>query len=288
MLLFYIDESGHHRMAPDEHHPDRLARDTTDWFVLSAVGIRDTSRRPLAEALHDKKVTRLGTPKEWGDTELKGRRLAITRKRLDGAPPDPDADYPAIRDATQLDALELDVRRFFSRFQPLTYTVAIDKQRLFAERPGDSALGWAYAFLYRRIALALASIYPGEGGVLVADQQTEHEKAFRTGELTRIRDTLAAEGTHTVDYRPLLDRPLWIDAGLSTWDREIIQLADIVAFTTHEGLARGFDSVAARPFWPAIHRVLAENWTTGTPDGAGLVIFPHPPSGRWPHTQATA
>ncbi|TPW68780.1 DUF3800 domain-containing protein, partial [Schumannella sp. 10F1B-5-1] len=48
MLLFYIDESGHHRMDADPDDPTRLAPDTTDWFVLSAVGIRDTSRRPLA------------------------------------------------------------------------------------------------------------------------------------------------------------------------------------------------------------------------------------------------
>ena len=286
MLLFYIDESGHHRMGPDPADDKKLAPDTTAWFVLSAVGIRDTSRRPLAEGMTRIKQLRLGQDSgSWNTTEIKGRRLAITRRRLSLQDVDARADYAGIENAEGLDALEQDLARLFSRFRPLVYTVAIDKQRLFTERPGESALGWAYAFLYRRIAHALERIYPGEGGALVADQQTEHENAFRTGELTQIRDLLAAQGKHKVDYRALLDRPLWVDSGLSTWDREIIQLADLVAFTTHEGMTRGFSSAAARPFWPAIHPVLAENWMTGGPNGAGLVIFPQPRAGDWPDTR---
>ncbi|TPX05833.1 DUF3800 domain-containing protein, partial [Schumannella luteola] len=238
MLLFYIDESGHHRMDADPDDPTRLAPDTTDWFVLSAVGIRDTSRRPLAEDIDRIKRLRLGAAadRDWNDTELKGRRLAITRRALDGGHPEPAA-YAEITDLKRLDALEQELRMQFARFRPLTFSVAIDKRRLFTRRPGDSALGWAYAFLYRRMALSLERLYPGEGGVLVADQQTEHEKAFTTGDLTRLRDDLAeAAPWLRADYRLLLDRPLWIDSTLSTWDREIIQLADLVAFTTHEGV----------------------------------------------------
>jgi hypothetical protein len=287
MLLFYIDESGHHRMAPDPHHPDRLARDTTDWFVLSAVGIRDTERRPLAEALDALKTARLGSrpDRPWNETELKGRRLAITRRRLEGARADAEADYAAISDAAELDEVETETAGLFARFRPMVFTVAIDKRRLFAERPGEPALGWAYAFLYRRIALELERDHPGEGGVLVADQQTEHEKAFRDHELTRIRDELASRGRLRADYRLLLDRPLWIDSSLSTWDREIIQLADLVAFTTHEGVDRGFRSDGARALWPAIHAVLARD-EHGEPDGEGLVIFPKPEI--WPDTRPTA
>ena len=69
MLLFYIDESGHHRMAPDEHHPDRLARDTTDWFVLSVVLGRPDVR------LYD------GSMVEW--TANPNRPVASSRTRLD-------------------------------------------------------------------------------------------------------------------------------------------------------------------------------------------------------------
>lgn len=288
MLLFYIDESGHHRMDANPADPTQLARDTTDWFVLSAVGIRDTSRRPLAESIDRIKRDRLGATNErpWDVTELKGRRLAITRRALDARTHEEDA-YPDLADPGKLDALEHELRMLFSRFRPLTFTVAIDKRRLFAKRPGDSALGWAYAFLYRRMALSLERLYPGEGGVLVADQQTEHEKAFKTGDLTRLRDDLAeAAPWLRADYRLLLDRPIWIDSTLSTWDREIVQLADLVAFTTHEGVARGFASVACAPLWPAIRSVLAEDWTKGGPDGEGLVIFPKPD--RWPPTDAIA
>lgn len=285
MLLFYIDESGHHRMAPDDDHPERLARDTSDWFVLSAVGIRDTERRPLAEALDELKTELLGARAElpWNRTELKGRRLAITRRRLEGARTDADADYPAVTDAAQLDEVESRAAGLLARFRPTVFTVAIDKKRLFTERPGEPALGWAYAFLYRRIALELERDHPGEGGILVADQQTEHEKAFRDHELTRIRDELAARGRLKADYRLLLDRPLWIDSSLSTWDREIVQLADLVAFTTHEGVDRGFASPAARGLWPAIRPVLARD-EHGEADGEGLVIFPKPEV--WPDTRA--
>jgi len=259
MLLFYIDESGHHRMDADAEHPDQLAHDTTEWFVLSAVGIRDTSRRPLAEEIDRIKRSLLGsrTDRPWNQTEIKGRRLAITRKALESSSPDDDA-YAEVKDLRRLNALEHELRMLYGRFRPLIFTVAIDKRQLFSTRPGDSALGWAYAFLYRRVALSLQRLYPGEGGVLVADQQTEHEKAFRTGELTRLRDDLAdAAPWLRADYRLLLDRPLWIDSTLSTWDREIVQLADLVAFTTHEGLARGFSSSAAKELWPAVRPMLA-------------------------------
>jgi hypothetical protein len=278
MLLFYIDESGHHRMDADRDDPTRLARDTTEWFVLSAVGIRDTSRRPLAEEVDRIKRDHLRPDKSgsWNETEIKGRRLAITWDNVrDG---DDRPDGYRLASAEKVEALEKDLRLLFSRFRPITVTVAIDKHRLFATRPGEPALGWAYAFLYRRLALLLARIYPGEGGVLVADQQTEHEKAFRDHELTRIRDELA-RGRLTADYRLLLDRPLWIDSSLSTWDREIIQLADLVAFTTHMGVESGFET---QTLWPAIYPTLARGWSDGEPDGEGLVIYPNPAA--WPLT----
>src|SRR5690606_41052761 len=97
MLLFYIDESGHHRMAPDDEHPDRLARDTSDSFVLSAVGIRDTERRPIAEAIDALKSELLGSRpgRAWGDTERRGRRPAFTPRPAAGAPAAPHRGHPA-------------------------------------------------------------------------------------------------------------------------------------------------------------------------------------------------
>lgn len=280
VLIFYIDESGHHSgPATDETQPQR-----SEWFVLSAVGIRDTSRRPLAEALDALKRTHLGDAGEWGDTELKGRRLAVTRKRIAGLGRERDIEYEyaSVRSAQQHAALVHATGLMFDRFRPLTFTVAIDRTRLEALHPGSSALGWAYAFLYRRIAVALERLYPGEGGVLVCDRQDAHEKQFTSGELLRIRDELATRAHLKADYRILLDRPLWMDPTQSTWDREIIQLADLVAFTTHEGVKRGFDSDDARGLWPSIRASLNVDAKTGRPDEEGLVIFPKPAA--WPET----
>jgi hypothetical protein len=267
-------------MASDPDDPTRLKSDTSEWFVLSAIGIRDTTRRVLAEEIDRIKRQRLGagTNAPWNDTELKGRKLAITWSNIRDDATRPGG-YPTIRTATQLDALETDASLLFSRFRPITVTVAIDKRRLLALRPGEPALGWAYAFLYRRLALLLARLHPGEGGVLVADQQGEHEKAFEVGELTRIRDELSLAGRLHADYRLLLDRPLWIDSRLSTWDREIIQLADLVAFTTHEGVQHDFGT---QRLWPAIYPTLSRGWTDGEVDGEGIVIFPKP--AYWPIT----
>jgi hypothetical protein len=39
VLIFYIDESGHHSMETDPSDSSRLARGTSEWFVLSAVGV---------------------------------------------------------------------------------------------------------------------------------------------------------------------------------------------------------------------------------------------------------
>ena len=283
VLIFYIDESGHHSMEADRDDPSKLAHGRSDWFVLSAVGIRDTTRRPLAEAVDKVKRRYLGGSADgaWNDAEIKGRRLALTRNRLSGDKV-AEGGYPSLKSARSLVALEGELAAVFNEFRPLCFTIAIDKGRLLAKSPGDSALGWAYAFLYRRIALKLNDVFPGEGGVLVADQQTEHENYFLSGDLTGFRDELAATSPLKADYRVLLDRPLWIDTGLSTWDREIIQLADLVAFTTHEGVRRGF-SLPGDALWPAIRRSLATDGR-GDPDREGLVIFPSPAPGAWPVT----
>ena len=278
VLIFYIDESGRHSSGEGEP----LRTDRTEWFVLSAVGIRDTTRRPLAETIDALKTQHLGSAEVWDDTELKGRRLAVTRNRIAGRRRDSDIEYeyPGIRTEAQLASLVRDTGTLFTRFRPLTFTVAVDRTRLAQQHPGSSALGWAYAFLYRRIALALEHLYPGEGGVLVCDRQDAHEKQFTSGELLRIRDELATRTRLRADYRILLDRPLWMDPTQSTWDREIIQLADLVAFTTHEGLKRGFDSASATALWPVIHPTLGVDAITAQPDGEGFVIFPKPE--EWP------
>jgi hypothetical protein len=192
--------------------------------------------------------------------------------------------YPSIASLRAYEALEQDLAGVFNLYRPLSFTVAIDKRRLLAKDPGGSALGWAYAFLYRRIALKLEQAFPGEGGVLVADRQKEHERYFESGELTGFRDRLAATSRLKAEYQMLLDRPIWIDTELSTWDREIIQLADLVAFATHELVEqRGILSTTDQALWVAIRNTLSVS-VRGEPDGEGLVIFPMPEPGTWPIT----
>lgn len=76
----------------------------------------------------------------------------------------------------------------------------------------------------------------------------------------------------------ILDKPLWIDTKLSSWDREIIQLADIAAFMTNECMKSGA-LPRPEPLWRELRRCMAVG-TDGEPEGEGLVIAPMPSS--WP------
>lgn len=53
MLIFYIDECGDHSLLLDRSDPTdtTLKPGVSPYFVLAAVGIRDSSRKPLAEAI---------------------------------------------------------------------------------------------------------------------------------------------------------------------------------------------------------------------------------------------
>ena len=65
-------------------------------------------------------------------------------------------------------------------------------------------------------------------------------------------------------------------ADLSTWDREILQLADIVAYSVTECLVTGRPPQARSHLWAQIRHQLAIQWSTGAIEGGGLAIFPRP------------
>ena len=75
------------------------------------------------------------------------------------------------------------------------------------------------------------------------------------GKGARARDAAADPDR---DWRSIMDKPLWIDPKLSSWDREIIQLADIVVFAASRYLATGAPLVGPQFLWhlvgPAIER----------------------------------
>jgi hypothetical protein len=85
MLLFYIDEFGDHSLIRDPHNPRRLKAGVSPWFVLAAVGFRDTSRANLAEALTSLKEKHFGADsslRPWAESEIKGRHLVRATRRL--------------------------------------------------------------------------------------------------------------------------------------------------------------------------------------------------------------
>jgi len=285
VLIFYVDESGHHSANRDPEDPSKLAPGSSELFVLGAAGIRDTSRKSLAQELVRVKRVHFGDlvdTLDWNATEIKGRHIAVARKRFtpDAHQQELPAGYAVFSTPERLDDFEDDLRLIFARYRPIVFTIVIDKTRL-KVRPGQSALEWAYAFLYRRVALTLQRMFDGEGGVFVADQQAEHENTFNAGRLMDVRDGINQGGKRRAEYERILDKPLWIDTKLSSWDREIIQLADIAAFLASEAIKGGKPPRNAE-LWAELRRCMAVRADTGEPDGEGLVIFPKPDV--WPLT----
>jgi hypothetical protein len=286
VLIFYVDESGHHLLTRDRVDPTKLASGNSEFFVLAAVGIRDTSRRALNSDLLRIKREHFGPRVDelpWDATELKGRHLAVARRNLTvpGYKQHLPAGYEAFTTTQKIDDIEDDLRITFARYRPVIFTIAIDKLKVIP-KDDQSALELAYGFLYRRVALILQRIYQGEGGVFVADQQAEHERMFDSGKLYSFRDAINQSGKRRADYELILDKPLWIDTKQSSWDREIIQLADIAAFHVNEVVRTSH--VGSTELWLEIRRCMAVDARNGEPDGEGLMIFPMPKT--WPTTTA--
>ncbi|HOS95357.1 MAG TPA: DUF3800 domain-containing protein [Armatimonadota bacterium] len=281
MLLFYIDECGDHslRVAP-QSDPPQLKTGVSPWFVLGAVGIRDTSRQPLAAAIKAIKERHFGESvllAPWAASEIKGRYLSrAARSVANGRTLESPAGYPVLDTVEKVDALIEDLGLLFTTFRPLVFAVGVNKKALLRRTDPVSPLGAAYAYLEQRVALTLQRVYQGEGAVLVADQQTQHEAYFRSGEMNETRDALTAKLPTRPQFDLVLDKPLWVDTDLSTWDREILQLADIVAYSVTECLVTGRPPQARSHLWAQIRHQLAIQWSTGAIEGGGLAIFPRP------------
>ncbi len=170
-----------------------------------------------------------------------------------------------------------EVGGLFEKYRPLVFSVAVDKEALLQRHQEPfPVLGVAYTYLLQRIALTMEKTYSGETALVVADQQTAHERFFRSGRMHEVRSALCAGLPVQPNFDLVLDKPLWIDTALSVWDREILQLADIVAYST--GQWASGRAVAQEPcfLWRHIRPCLAVGWTSRTVEGAGLVIYPRP------------
>lgn len=171
-----------------------------------------------------------------------------------------------------------DLAMLFATYRPLIFSIVIDKREILRMASKglhtESPLGAAYTYLPQRVALTLERLHAGEGALLVADQQTQHETFFRSGDLNRVRDRMTTPLRVNPNFRLVLDKPLWIDTDLSTWDREIIQLADIAAYTATECMYRGTAPTETCYLWEVIRPNLAVQYKTGLIRSGGFAIYP--------------
>jgi len=274
MLLFYVDESGGTALRPD------VSRRHYDLFSLAAVGIHDGSRAPLAADLVAFKRSQFGDAafdgQPWAETEIKARYLWALSEVVGGREMKLPAPYRTLATKQALNQFLYGIERIFAKFRPMVFAAIVDKRSL-AARSGAAPLGAAYESLYKTAALTLENVFGGAGGAFVADQQTEHEQFFDAGSMRNVLQERRSTPKYEPNFDLLLDKPLWIDSKLSTWDREILQLADLVAFATRAWAAAGEPPRERHFLWDAISPSLVSDWRKGTgARGAGLSMIPDP------------
>ncbi|WP_291377617.1 DUF3800 domain-containing protein [Demequina sp.] len=274
MLLFYVDECGDAKAWP---RAGSKAPTPSDYLVLAAVGIHDSSRGPLAIELQATKERYFGKHArnpDWSLTELKGRYLKHAAAGH-GVPMVPSG-YAALIQSGNLHLLVRDLGQIFAKFRPTIFSVVVDKAALRAADSAVEPLGAAYSKLYERVALTLGHVNAGEGGMFVADQQESHENYFKSGALHDARRALRPKGSNRPDFDLLMDKPLWVDTERSSWDREMIQLADIVAYSTYEWFKIQSPPQANHYLWDKIAPCFAAHWNTTKAQGGGIMIYPEP------------
>ncbi|MDN4478226.1 DUF3800 domain-containing protein [Demequina sp. SYSU T00039] len=285
MLLFYVDESGGTSMSfTTPRHGRTRPQGSSDLFVLAAVGIHDSSRARLALELREAKYRCFGEgamDRPWNDTELKGTFLAHVVRHRDGERMGRlPAGYSALLARDKVDELLHNLGQIFAKFRPLVFATVVDKLAMVEREDTSTVIGAAYSRLYERVALTLDQVNEGEGGLFVADQQDEHEAYFRSGAMKGDLDGLAARRSTKPNFRLLIDKPVWIDSSLSTWDRELIQLPDLVAYATYEWYKVGGPPQGANFLWDKIEPCFAEHWNTTKVQRGGIIVHPDP--GRYP------
>jgi hypothetical protein len=204
MLLFYIDEFGDSHMERHRKVPGgtwHLKDGSSDWFILSAVGIPENSRLDLANAILNVKTKYFPghEAEEWKHSELKGSFLRKAGDRLaSGRSPMTPTAYASLTKG-QYGALCTDLGRLWQRFRPLVYLVAIDKTTLVQReaRRRYHPVGLSYTFLQQRLSILVERVHGRSAVLLIADEQTAHEKYFRSGSLHHVRKQITDRGGWT-------------------------------------------------------------------------------------------
>ena len=270
VFIFYTDETGNAALTTvDGALPPELKPGHSNYFTLAGVGIRDSARQRLAERLLRLKAARFGAQDGgWGETEIKGRYLArAVTGNMNGLP----SGWATLDDPT---ALMNDLAMLFRQFRPLVFANVVDKRKMIARSDTLNPIGIAYSYLQRNIALTLEHQHTGESAVILADQQNEHELFFRSGGIHEIRAMLSAHLTQAPRYDLVLDKPLWVDTDLSTWDREIIQLADITSFLVTRLFETGEPVAELQGLWDALLPQFALHPVSGRILGRGVAVYP--------------
>lgn len=279
MLIFYLDEFGEGSMKRFRRQ-NRWVLDpaVSQWFILGAVGIAETSRKDLAEDIMDVKDRYLPTWRQspWKDSEVKGRFLhnAVTKLASGRLPSHTGFRNLSLRSAR---ALCTDLSRLLLKFRPIIYAVAVDKASLARKRVPLEPEGIAYSFLQQRLALLVDEVFgDAEGALMVADEQQSHERLFRSGRMLEIRTQITSGLPVQPNFDLVLDRPVWIDPNLHPLDREILQLPDIVCYAISELVSSGATPSGAGHLWAEIRTCFATHFHTGAIADGGISIYPRP------------
>ncbi len=289
MWLFYVDESGSDSMATVQGKSGLMLKPgNSEWFVLSAVGIPDHCRITLAEQIRLVKDRAFANwrGRPWSESEVKGSYITHAAKQLAlGDRPRKPQAYRGLSEP-QLRLLCQDLGWVLRKYRPIVYVVAVDKRKLLENSKGGelpSVAGIAYTFLQQRLALLAEQVLgASECIAIVADEQTGHESEFRDGRLHEVREAFNKRIPSKPNFDLLLDKPVWVNARLSVTEREIIQLADVVAYAASMTCQTGRVPTEYYCMWDNIASCMALNWKTHRLPNGGFTIFPRPktyPSG---------
>ena len=272
MLLFYLDEYGDNGLST-------RAIEESPFFVLGAMCIRDTQRLSLYEQIRRLKSAFFPgwTSEAWAESEIKGSYLSQSLRRLDrGLNPRRPSFYQSLT-SERLSALVKELFNIIHRFSPLFYLVAVDKIEQVARYTQPlSPVGIAYAHLQTRAALLVAEVYGRqEGAIFLADEENQHERLFRRGEMRRTRETIMQNMERPVGIELVLDKPLWINQGELIVEREIAQLVDFGLYIVASSIVQ--DNWNENSEWLRnLSPYLARHWGTGDVWNAGITITPRP------------
>ncbi|WP_206446278.1 hypothetical protein [Agrococcus sp. KRD186] len=130
MFLFYVDECGDNSLARDAGGTG-LKAGVSEFFTLSAVGIRDSSRGAIARDLVKIKRKWLGFESShdltgWSATEIKGRHLGRAARSVAAGKRLPrPLGFSLLTNHDEVDGLLRDLGLIFTRYRPITFSVTV-------------------------------------------------------------------------------------------------------------------------------------------------------------------